>query len=115
MLRRHYAAALNLLPPRCYISRIDSGYKILLAHCRSSRSPNLYRRHHHRNALTSHHDLRNAGPLFQGLFKRCTATTITATAAIPTTTTPIFATTIPTIAAAGQEAFERRLLLGVPQ
>jgi hypothetical protein len=86
MLRLHYAAALHLLPPRRYISYIDSGYKISLAHRRSSRSPNLYRQHHHRNASPSHHDLRNDGSLFQGFFKWCTVATTTATAAIPTTT-----------------------------
>jgi hypothetical protein len=80
MLRLHYAAALHLLPPRRYISRIDSDYKISLAHRRSSWSPNLYRRHHHHNASPSHHDLRNAGPLFQGLSKCSTTAT---TAAIP--------------------------------
>jgi hypothetical protein len=107
-LRLHYAAALHLLPPRCYISRIDSGYKISLAHRCSSRSPNLYRRHHHHNASPSYHDLRNVGPLFQGLSKRCTTATTTTTAAIPTTTTtPIYATTIPTAAAVGGEAFGR--------
>jgi hypothetical protein len=95
-LRLHYAAALHLLPPRCYISRIDSGYKISLAHRPSSRSPNLYHRHHHRNASSSHHDLRNAGPLFEGISKQCTTAT---------TTTPIYATTIPTAAATGGEAF----------
>jgi hypothetical protein len=116
MLRLHYAAALHLLPPRRYIYRIGPNYKILLAHRRSSQSPNLYRRHLHRNASPSHHDLRNAGPLFQGLYKRCTAATTAATAAIPTTTTtPIYATTIPTAAAAGGEAFGRRVLPGVPQ
>jgi hypothetical protein len=105
MPRLHYAAALHLFSPRRYISHIDSSYKILLAHRHSSQSPNLYRRHHHLNALPSHHDLRNPGPLFQGLSKRCTAATTTTTAAIPTTTTttttPIYATTIPTDAAAG--------------
>jgi hypothetical protein len=117
MLRLHYAAALPLLPPRCCIYRIDSGYKISLAHRRSSRSPNLYRRHHHRNASPYHHDLHNAGPLFQGLSQWCTAATNIATAAIPTTTitTPIYATTIPTAAVAGGGAFEQRLLPGVPQ
>jgi hypothetical protein len=105
-LRLHYTAALDLLPPRRYISYINSGYKIPLAQCRSSRSPGLYRRHDHRNASPSHHDLRNAGPLFQGLSKRCTAATTTATAAIPTTTTTaIYATTIPIAAATGGEAF----------
>jgi hypothetical protein len=85
-LHLHYVAALHLLPPRCY----------------------LYRRLHHRNASPSHHDLRNAGPLFQGLSKRCTAATTTATTAIPTTTTTsIYAPTIPTAAAAGGEAFGR--------
>jgi hypothetical protein len=116
-LRLHYAAALHLLPPCRYISRIDSSYKIPLAHRRSSQSPNLYHRHHHRNASSSHHDLCNARPLFQGLSKRCTTTT-TATVAIPTTTTttPIYATTNPTVTtAAGGEAFGRRLLPGVPQ
>jgi hypothetical protein len=105
-LRLHYVAAFYLFPPRSYISRIDSGYTILLANRRSSRSPNLYRWHHHRNASPSHHDLRNAGPLFQGLSKWCTAATTT-TAAIPTTTTttPIYATIIRTVAAAGGEAF----------
>jgi hypothetical protein len=118
MLRLHYAAALHLLPPCRYISCIDSGYKILLAHRRSSWSPNLYRRHHHRNASPSHHDLHNVGPLFEGLSKWCTAATTTATAAIPTTTTTtttIYATTIPAAAAAGGEAFRRQLLLRVPQ
>jgi hypothetical protein len=85
-LRLHYTATLHLLPPRCYISSIHSGYKISLAHRRSSRSHNLYHWHHHRNASSSHHDLRNAGPLFQGLSKWCTTTI--ATTAIPTTTTP---------------------------
>jgi hypothetical protein len=47
-------------------------------------------------------------PLFQGLSKRCTAATNTATADIPTTTTtPIYATTIPTVAAEGGGAFGR--------
>jgi hypothetical protein len=108
MLHLHYVAALHLLPLCRYISRIDSGYKISLVHRRSSWSPNLYRRHHNRNASPSHPDLCNAGPLFQGLSKRCTAATTTATAAIPTTTTtPIYATTIPTTTAAEGEAFGR--------
>jgi hypothetical protein len=45
-------------------------------------------------------------PLFQGLSKRCSAATNTATADIPTTTiTPIYASTIATATAGGGGAF----------